>query len=59
MNTHVVQGSIFTDIGKFAEKLDASAIIMALMSKRYAKGFWKFCDEGNYKYYVPFVQDNA
>ena len=38
MNAHVIQGSIFTDIGKLAEELNASAIIMGTHG---AKGMQK------------------
>ena len=62
MNTHVIQGSIFTDIGKFAEKLDASAIIMGTHgAKGMQKVFGSFAMKVIISTTVPFmvVQDNA
>jgi nucleotide-binding universal stress UspA family protein len=62
MNAHVIQGSIFTDIGKLAEELNASAIIMGTHgAKGMQKVFGSFAMKVIISTTVPFmvVQDNA
>ena len=61
-STYVIEGSIFTDIGNFAEELNASAIIMGTHgAKGMQKVFGSFAMKVIISTSVPFmvVQDNA
>ena len=62
MTAHVIQGSIFSDIGNLAEELNASAIIMGTHgAKGMQKVFGSFAMKVIISTSVPFmvVQDNA